>query len=91
MSIILLLLLCSIIVGAMVGKSDKKNIIEYIGDKVSLTVLLLLFVFGVTIGGNAELMADIGRLGATAVAISSACIFGSVLFALFIDRCCRKK
>ena len=42
---------------------------------VSLTVWALLFVFGVTIGSNRELIANFGRFGCLGVAGSFAAVF----------------
>lgn len=85
MIVILSLLFGSIAFGMAVGKYSK-SILKKISDKASLTVLLLLFTFGVTIGGNDKLMSDILHLGASALLISVGCILGSVLAALLITR-----
>lgn len=86
MLVILSLLFGSIMLGIIAGKYNKKNFIQQVSNKASLTVFLILFTFGITIGSNEELMTHIGQLGLTAIAISTACILGSVLFALLIDK-----
>ena len=49
------------------------------GLLVALTVWLLLFVFGHSIGSNGALMSNFGHYGMQAVMLASACTAGSVL------------
>ena len=53
---------------------------------VSLTVWALLFVFGVTIGSNRELIVNFGRFGWQAAVIACLGVAGSFT-AVFVVRC----
>lgn len=88
MLIILSLLFGSIIVGFIARKHKSTKIVS---EKISLTILLILFVFGISICSDDSIMSDLGQLGISALFISSACILGSGLCALLIDKLCSTK
>ena len=83
MIIILLLLIVGVALGRLLKCHD---ITRKISDKVSLTVIAILFTFGIKIGADSGLIAEIGQLGLSALAISTAGIAGSLVFAYIIDR-----
>lgn len=85
---ILLLLIVGVALGRLLKSHD---ITRKISDKVSLTVIAILFTFGIKIGADSDLIAEIGQLGLSALAISTAGIAGSLVFACIIDRYVKSK
>lgn len=76
--IILLILLLSVSIGIMLRKF---RILRHLGKTATLTVWLLIFVFGISLGSNKEIVSDFGRLGITAVIVALMGVAGSVLAA----------
>lgn len=76
--IVLLLLLISVSIGIMLRKY---RIVRHLGKTAALTVWLLIFVFGITLGSNKEIVSDFGHLGITAVIVALMGVAGSVLAA----------
>lgn len=79
------MLLGSIALGVVVGRRGG-NILKAVSDNTTFTVLSLLFVFGVTIGGNDKLMSEITDLGLSALLIAAGCVAGSVLSAILVTK-----
>lgn len=76
--IILLILLLSVSAGIMLRKC---RIIGHLGKTATLTVWLLIFVFGISLGSNKEIVSDFGHFGMTAVVVALMGVAGSVLAA----------
>lgn len=76
--IILLILLISVFIGIMLRKY---RVVRHLGKTATLTVWLLIFVFGISLGSNQEIVSDFGRLGATAVFVALMGVAGSVIAA----------
>lgn len=54
-------------------------IVKKVEKSVSGTVLVMLFVFGVSIGANSELVSNLGKYGVQAVVLAVAGVAGSLL------------
>lgn len=84
---IILILLISIAVGTMLRKV---RVLHHLGKSATVTVWLLIFVFGISLGSNKEIVSDFGRMGATALFVAIMGVVGSVLAAwglkYFIDK-----
>lgn len=76
--IILLILLLSVSAGIMLRKC---RIVGHLGKTSTLTVWLLIFVFGISLGSNKEIVSDFGHFGITAVVVALMGVAGSVLAA----------
>lgn len=76
--IILLILLISVSIGMMLRTC---RIVRHLGKTATLTVWLLIFVFGISLGSNKEIVSDFGRLGITSVIVALTGVAGSVLAA----------
>ena len=76
---IILILLISIAVGVMLRKVP---MLHHLGKTATLTVWMLIFVFGISLGSNKEIVSDFGRMGATALFVALMGVAGSVLAAL---------
>lgn len=59
----------------------KYRIVRYLGKTATLTVWLLIFVFGISLGSNKEIVGDFGRMGITAVVVALMGVAGSVIAA----------
>lgn len=76
--IVLLLLIISIFIGVTLRKYQ---IVSHLGKTATLTVWLLIFVFGISLGSNKEIVSDSGRMGITAVIVALMGVIGSVFAA----------
>lgn len=76
---IILILLISIAVGVMLRKV---RMLHHLGKTATWTVWMLIFVFGVSLGSNKEIVSDFGRMGVTALFVALMGVAGSVLAAL---------
>lgn len=81
--VVLIILLVSVGVGLLLRRFPAVN---KISESSGLTVFLLLFVFGITIGLDKKLMAGFSSLGLQAVAMAVAGVVGSIVFSLLIMR-----
>ncbi len=83
MLIILSLLFGSIAIGCLC-----KNIqpLKVFSDKVSITILLLLFTLGLSVGMQDAVVGNILNLGFTAFAIAAVCVAGSVVLTGCLSR-----
>lgn len=57
-----------------------------LGRAISPTIMLMLFALGVAVGGNAALMADLPVLGGKALALTVACVAGSLICTVAVRR-----
>lgn len=61
-----------------------KSILQNTEKTISITIFLLLFIMGVTIGSNDELISNIGNFGWQAAIISVSATCGSILAAWLV-------
>ena len=59
----------------------KVDLLQSIGQPIQYTIYLLLFILGISVGGNPDIINNLGTLGAQAVLISVASTLGSVSMA----------
>lgn len=59
----------------------KVELLQKIGKPISYTIILLLFLLGLSVGGNREIVANLPSLGGQALLIAFAGTLGSVLAA----------
>ncbi len=52
---------------------------------ISVTICILLFILGVTVGGNHEMLSNIGIYGGQALIICCAGLVGSILFTYIVS------
>lgn len=62
----------------------KVDLLQSIGQPIQYTIYLLLFILGISVGGNPEIINNLGTLGAQAVLISAASTLGSVSMACVV-------
>ena len=76
--IVLLILLVSVLVGITLRKF---RAVRHRGKTATLTVWLLIFVFGISLGSNKEIVSDFGQMGITAVVVAVMGVAGSIIVA----------
>ncbi len=59
---------------------------RYNNKLLNLAIYGMLFLLGISVGTNKELIGNLGKIGYESVAISIASIAGSVLFSTFVFR-----
>ena len=75
------------VLGILIGYAARNiSILQKVGSSISLTIFLLLFLLGVSVGSNEAIVKELGRLGQTALLIAVAGTVGSVIAAWLINR-----
>ena len=64
----------------------KKRIFPFIGKLNTGIIFLLLFVMGISVGNNREIMENITGLGSTAILIGIGCTTGSIIFTMIVQK-----
>lgn len=72
------IMFCGIAVGYFFRKVE---LLQKIGKPISYTILLLLFLLGISVGANESIVNNLTTLGGQALLIASAGTLGSVLAA----------
>ena len=57
----------------------KIHLLQNLGTPIFYTILLLLFLLGLSVGSNKDLMSNLAHLGSQALLLASAGTLGSVL------------
>lgn len=75
-------------VGALLGFLIRKRrvLLIWVERTTLITIFVLLFLMGVAIGNNTEVMYELGNVGITALYITIASVTGSVIVAWFLYR-----
>ncbi len=85
-------ILCLLIVSVGIGLLLRRvRGIAKVGKTAEWTIYLLLFVFGITIGGDSEIVANFASLGLKALVVAAAGVTGSVLLAWLLYKFAAKK
>lgn len=77
------IMFAGILVGYMLRK---QSFIHYTGTLISIAIFLLLFLLGIAVGTNKQIVNNLSVLGLQAFAISSAAVLGSVICAWMVYR-----
>ena len=84
MAVVLILLSLGILFGRLVR--HKKFSLRLI-DKITLwSIYLLLFLMGISIGCNKEIVSNLSKLGVTALIITAFSLAGSILLSILVYR-----
>ncbi len=86
---ILLVLTTGILVGLMTVRKPRLHRIN--NHLLNWSIYLLLFLLGISVGTNEEVIRSLGKIGYEAVAIAIGSIAGSVLFSGLLYRFLFKK
>lgn len=73
----------SIMFGGIAAGYLLRNVgwLQHLGKPISYTIILLLFLLGLSVGGNREIVNNLPALGGQALLIAVAATLGSVLAA----------
>lgn len=82
MIIVISLMVCGIVIGYLFRERNLKVVQKLI----NYAIFLLLFLLGITVGANGEVMDNLDTIGAEAVIITLAAVAGSVLCAWGVYR-----
>lgn len=69
----------------------KQTFLQKIGKPISYTILLLLFLLGISVGSNNEIIKNLPLLGGQALLLASAGTLGSILAAWGVSKIFFKK
>lgn len=86
MYIALGIMFVGILLGRLLTMLSKKDIQYYIKIPTIMSILLLLFLLGASIGGNPQLFASLPFLGLDAIIIITFCLAGSIIISWLITR-----
>lgn len=79
---ILLVLTIGILTGLLITNKPKLHWLN--NQLLNLAIYLLLFLLGISVGTNKEVIENIGKIGYEAIAIAVASIAGSVLLSALL-------
>ena len=82
MIIVISLMVCGIILGYAV----KERNLKFVQKLINYAIFLLLFLLGITVGANGDVMNNLDSIGLEALLITLAAIAGSVLCAWGVYR-----
>lgn len=85
---IILTMLAGVIIGHFLRHGKCSVRVE---RTISLTILALLFVLGLSVGSNRQVIANLGHLGWQAVVLATLSLIGSVLAAFLVYRVMLRK
>lgn len=82
MIVVLLCLCAGILLGIVLRRHE--HFLKMIDQLTVWFIYIFLFLLGLTVGLNREIIAQFGRLGLQAVIIALACVIGSLIPAWFV-------
>jgi len=82
MLLVLLCLCAGILLGIVLRRSER--FLKVIDQLTVWFIYIFLFLLGLTVGLNREIIAQFGRLGMQAIIIALACVIGSLVPAWFV-------
>lgn len=69
------------VAGILLGYLLRGKNLKSVPKLINVAILLLLFLLGITVGADREIMDNLGTIGKDALLIALACVAGSVLCA----------
>lgn len=63
----------------------KKTVLQKLSKPITYTIYLLLFLLGISVGGNPEIISNLPSLGGQALLLAFAGTFGSLLAAWVVN------
>lgn len=63
-----------------------QSFVRHTGKLISVTIFLLLFLLGIAVGTNRQIVDNLSVLGVQALALSAAAVLGSVICAWVVYR-----
>lgn len=78
------------IFGGIIGYILRKKELNNIPKIITVLILLLLFLLGIEVGGNPEIISGLATLGKEALIITISAVLGSALMALLLWKFIKK-
>lgn len=70
--------------GIIVGKVLKNKKISFINNAISYLIWLLLFLLGISVGSNKNIIESIDTIGVASIVLSVSAVLGSVIAAWLV-------
>ena len=77
----MIIVICLMVWGIILGYAYKERNLKYVQKLINYAIFLLLFLLGITVGANGEVMNNLDSIGLEALLITLAAITGSALCA----------
>ncbi len=79
------------LLGVLIGFLSRKKSFKNISKIITVLIWLLLFILGLEVGGNSQIVSGLPVIGVEALIITVAAVLGSALAALLLWRHINKK
>lgn len=83
--------LALMILGIGVGYLFRKRNLSFISRLITLLIWILLFVLGLEVGSNPQIVSNLGKLGLDALIITVGSLLGSIILAALLWKFVNKK
>lgn len=80
---VVLITLCGILVGYLLRRFES---LQHVNSTITITICLMLFILGVSVGENHDLVQNLWRFGGQALLISLVSLLGSSIAAWLVYR-----
>ena len=87
----MLVIVCLMIGGVLTGRLTQRRDMKFIRKGIFAAILLLLFLLGLQVGHNRQIMDNLGIIGVDAVLITLGAVGGSVGCAWLVYKFCFSK
>lgn len=84
MFIVILFLISGIVIGSLLQR--KESLLKIIDRLSTWFIYVFLFLLGISVGGDEEIIDNFGKLGIQAIILTMGAISGSVLASYFVYR-----
>ena len=79
------------LLGIGVGYIFRKRNLSFISRLITLLIWILLFVLGLEVGSNPQIVSNLGKLGLDALVITVGALLGSIILAALLWKFVNKK
>ena len=83
--------LAFMLLGIGVGYIFRKRNLSFISRLITLLIWILLFVLGLEVGSNPQIVSNLGKLGLDALVITVGALLGSIILAALLWKFVNKK
>ena len=83
--------LALMILGIGVGYLFRKRNLSFISKLITVLIWILLFVLGLEVGSNPQIVSNLGKLGLDALIITVGALLGSIILAALLWKFVNKK
>lgn len=89
MIVVIVLMFLGMIIGYFIR--NKENLVKINDKLIMYSIFLLLFLLGIAMGNNEQIMSNLGSIGLHAFIIAIGALLGSILLAYFVEKVFFKK